>query len=108
LGGHSGAARRCHVDVAAFELKYFFQWIEREAFKRIPKSMQLAAGIVDEGSYWVESVKKIRERIADWARVVGEERLWVSPSCGFGRHPSRDIPVLRAKMENMVEAARTL
>jgi 5-methyltetrahydropteroyltriglutamate--homocysteine methyltransferase len=96
------------VDVAAFELKYFFQWIEREAFKRIPKSMQLAAGIVDEGSYWVESVKKIRERIADWARVVGEERLWVSPSCGFGRHPSRDIPVLRAKMENMVEAARTL
>ena len=96
------------VDVAAFELKYFFQWIERDAFKRMPRSMQLAAGIVDEGSYWVELVKKIRERIADWARVVGEERLWVSPSCGFGRHPSRDIPVLRAKMENMVEAARTL
>ena len=96
------------IDVAAFEVKYFFQWIERDAFKRMPKGMQLAAGIVDEGSYWIESVKKIRERIADWARVVGEERLWVSPSCGFGRHPSRDIPVLRAKMENMVEAARTL
>jgi methionine synthase II (cobalamin-independent) len=96
------------VDVAALEVKYFFQWIERDAFKRMPRSMQLAAGIVDEGSYWVESVKKIRERIADWARVVGEERLWVSPSCGFGRHPSRDIPLLRAKMENMVEAARTL
>jgi methionine synthase II (cobalamin-independent) len=96
------------IDIAAFELKYFFQWIERESFKRMPQSMQLAAGIVDEGSYWVESVKKIRERIADWARVVGEDRLWVSPSCGFGRHPSRSIPVLRAKMENMVEAARTL
>ena len=96
------------IDVAAFELKFFFQWIERELFKRMPQSMQLAAGIVDEGSYWVELVKKIRERIADWARVVGEERLWVSPSCSFGRHPSRDIPLLRAKMENMVEAARTL
>ena len=96
------------IDIAAFEVKYFFQWIERESFKKMLKSMQLAAGIVDEGSYWVESVKKIRDRIADWARVVGEERLWVSPSCGFGRHPSRDIPVLRAKMENMVEAARTL
>ena len=96
------------IDIAVFEVKYFFQWIERESLKSMPKSMQLAAGIVDEGSYWVESVKKIRERIADWARVVGEERLWVSPSCGFGRHPSRDIPVLRAKMENMVEAARTL
>lgn len=96
------------VDIAAFEVKYFFQWIERDAFKRMPKSMQLAAGIVDEGSYWIESVQKIRERIADWARVVGEDRLWVSPSCGFGRHPSRSVPVLRAKMENMVEAARTL
>jgi methionine synthase II (cobalamin-independent) len=96
------------VDIAAFEVKYFFQWIERDAFKNMPKGMQLAAGIVDEGSYWIESVKKIRERIADWARVVGEERLWVSPSCGFGRHPSRDNAVLRAKVENMVEAARTL
>jgi 5-methyltetrahydropteroyltriglutamate--homocysteine methyltransferase len=95
------------VDIAAFEVKYFFQWIEREAFKKMPKNMQLAAGIVDEGSYWIESVQKIRERIADWARVVGEERLWVSPSCGFGRHPARNNPVLRAKVENMVEAART-
>ena len=51
---------------------------------------------------------RLRERLAEWARVVGEERLWVSPSCGFGRHPPRDIPVLKAKMENMVEAARTL
>ncbi len=96
------------VDIAVLEVKYFSQYHEREAFKNMPKSMVLAAGIVDEGSYWVEPVKKIRERIADWARVVGEERLWVSPSCGFGRHPSRDIPVLRAKVENMVEAARSL
>ena len=96
------------IDIAAFETKYFFQYLERDAFKNMPKSMELAAGIVDEGSYWIEPVKKIRERIADWARVVGEERLWVSPSCGFGRHPARNIPVLRAKVENMVEAARTL
>ena len=96
------------IDIAAFEVKYFSQFHERDAFKDMPKSMQLAAGIVDEGSYWVEPVKKIRERIADWARVVGEDRLWVSPSCGFGRHPSRDIPVLREKVQNMVEAAATL
>lgn len=96
------------VDVAAFETKYFSQYLEREAYRDMPKSMQLAAGIVDEGSYWVEPVDKIRARIADWAAVVGEDRLWVSPSCGFGRHPARNIPVLRAKVENMVEAARTV
>jgi methionine synthase II (cobalamin-independent) len=63
------------------------------------------------GSWWkldehgIETPKKIRDRAADWARVVGEERLWISPSCGFGRHPARSRAVLRAKMENMMDAA---
>jgi len=76
-------------------------------FKARPLSpiVALAAGIVDEASYGIETPKKIRDRAADWARVVGEERLWISPSCGFGRHPARSRPVLRAKMENMMEAA---
>ncbi len=93
------------VDVAALECSYFSEYLERDAFKELPKNMQLAAGIVDEANYWIEPVKKIKERAADWARVVGEERLWISMSCGFGRHHSRDIPVLTAKLENMVEAA---
>src|SRR5262245_20598055 len=93
------------VDIAIVEVKYFSQYQEREAFKALPKSMTLAAGIVDEACYWVEPVKKIRERIADWARVVGEERLVVTTSCGFNRHPSRSIPVVREKVKNMVEAA---
>jgi 5-methyltetrahydropteroyltriglutamate--homocysteine methyltransferase len=95
------------VDVAALESSYFNQWLERDAFSRLPANMQLAAGIVDEANYWVEPVEKIRSRAEDWARVVGEERLWLAPSCGFGRHPSRDEPVLRAKLENMVAAARS-
>jgi 5-methyltetrahydropteroyltriglutamate--homocysteine methyltransferase len=96
------------VDVAVFEAKYFSQWEEREAFREMPQSMELAAGIIDEANYWPEPVDKVRQRAAEWARVVGEERLWLAPSCGFGRHAARDIPVLREKMENMMEAARTL
>jgi 5-methyltetrahydropteroyltriglutamate--homocysteine methyltransferase len=96
------------IDVANIEASYFGEWLERDSFRDLPASMQLAAGIVDEANYWVEPVGKIRERAADWARVVGEERLWICPSCGFGRHPARDRPVLQAKVENMVEAARTL
>ena len=96
------------VDVANVECSYFSQWLERDAFRALPASMQLAAGIVDEANYWVEPVSKIRARAADWAHVVGEERLWLSPSCGFGRHPGRDRAVLEAKVANMVEAAATL
>jgi 5-methyltetrahydropteroyltriglutamate--homocysteine methyltransferase len=95
------------IDMAHLEVKYYPQYLEREAFRQMPRSIELAAGIVDEGSYWIEPAEKIRERAADWARMVGEERLWLAPSCGFGRHPARDVPVLRAKMENMMEAART-
>jgi 5-methyltetrahydropteroyltriglutamate--homocysteine methyltransferase len=95
------------IDVAHLEVKYYSQYLERDAFREMPRGIELAAGIVDEGSYWIEPAEKIRERAADWARVVGEERLWLAPSCGFGRHPARDVPVLRAKLENMMEAART-
>jgi 5-methyltetrahydropteroyltriglutamate--homocysteine methyltransferase len=93
------------IDIAALECSYFAEYLEREAFADMPQSMALAAGIVDEASYGIETVKKIRDRAADWARVVGEERLWISPSCGFGRHPARSRQVLNAKMEHMVEAA---
>ncbi len=96
------------IDVAHVAVHYFGRYLEREAFAAVPQSIELAVGIVDEGCYWVEPTSKIRERAADWARVVGEERLWVAPSCGFGRHPARDVPVLRAKLENLVEAAASL
>jgi 5-methyltetrahydropteroyltriglutamate--homocysteine methyltransferase len=93
------------VDVANLECSYFAEYLERDAWAELPASIELAAGIVDEASYGIETVKKIRDRAADWARVVGEERLWISPSCGFGRHPARTRPVLRAKVEHMMEAA---
>ncbi|MCL2584898.1 MAG: hypothetical protein FWE35_20845 [Streptosporangiales bacterium] len=59
------------VDVATLESSYFCQYNERETFRDLPASMQLAAGIVDEASYWVEPVKKIKSRAADWDMVVG-------------------------------------
>jgi methionine synthase II (cobalamin-independent) len=94
------------IDVASLECSYFTQQLEAESLRGLPASMELAAGVVDEKSYWIESVATIRERAATWARVVGEERLWLSPTCGFGRHPARDVDVLKAKMTNMVAAAQ--
>jgi methionine synthase II (cobalamin-independent) len=96
------------VDVAHLALQYFNRYLERDLFKALPAEMELAAGIVDEASYWVEPVGKIRDRARAWAEVVGGDRLWLSLSCGFGRHPSRSVPVLRQKVQNMVEAAVTV
>jgi methionine synthase II (cobalamin-independent) len=96
------------VDIACVEVSYFSQYLEREAFRCLPKSIELAAGIVDEASYGIEPVEKLRSRARDWARVVGEDRLWLSTSCGFGRHPARNRDVLQAKMENLQAAAETV
>ena len=98
------------VDVANLELSYFSEYLERDAFKDLPDSIELAAGIVDEANYWPMPVQKIVERATDWARVVGEERLWIQLSCGFGRHSHRDDDraLLRQKCENVNEAAAKL
>lgn len=92
------------IDVAHLAVHYFQRYLERDSFATMPASIDLAAGIVDEACGKVEPVDKIRERAADWARVVGEERS------GSHRHaasvaPLRSVPVLRAKIENMVAAA---
>jgi 5-methyltetrahydropteroyltriglutamate--homocysteine methyltransferase len=96
------------VDYVHLECCYFAQWLERERLRTLPRSIELAAGILSESSYRVEPVAKLRSRAADFARVVGEERLWIAPSCGFGRHPVENGPVLHQKMENLAEAASTL
>lgn len=93
------------IDTTHLALQYFHRFMEREQLKQLPQSMEVAVGIVDEASYWVEPVDKIRERTSAWAEVIGAERMWLAPSCGFGRHPARNVPVLRQKLENLVEAA---
>jgi len=39
------------IDVVHLEVKYYSQYLERDAFREMPRSIELAAGIVDEGSY---------------------------------------------------------
>jgi methionine synthase II (cobalamin-independent) len=82
------------IDYAHIAVHYFCRYLERDAFASVPRSIDIAAGIIDEGCYGVEPVEKIRDRAAAWAKVVGEERLWLAPSCGFGRHPAQDAPLL--------------
>jgi methionine synthase II (cobalamin-independent) len=67
------------INSANLALQYCNRWLAREAFAAVRPSIEIAAGIVDEASADVEPVSTLRERAADWARVVGEERLWLSP-----------------------------
>ncbi|MEM2420499.1 MAG: methionine synthase [Acidilobaceae archaeon] len=66
---------------------------------------ELAFGVVDVHSFQVESIREIEEAIDTVMRadIVNPEKAYVKPDCGLKRLP-RDIA--RAKLKNMVEAAR--
>ena len=93
------------LDVAHLEASYFSEWLERDSLADAPASMDIAVGLVDEANYWPMPVTKSRERAQAWARILGEERLWLAPSCGFGRHPAHDRTLLEEKMTYLSEAA---
>ncbi|MEJ2889599.1 hypothetical protein [Actinomycetospora aeridis] len=91
------------VDDALLEATYWSEWAEREALKDVPRSIALTVGLVDEADYSPMPVWKIRA--AGWAEVVGEDRLRLSMSCGFGRHGAADRALLEQKVTNLAEAA---
>ena len=71
------------IDVANIEASYFSEWLERDSFRELPASMELAAGIVDEANYWVEPVSKIRG-----APLTGH---------GSSARSGLDLPVMRLR-----------
>ncbi len=66
---------------------------------------ELGYGVIDVHSTRIESVKEIREDIEKLMKMdfIGPEKVYIDPDCGLKRLP-RDVA--KAKLRNMVEAAR--
>ncbi|MGE0822202.1 MAG: hypothetical protein AB7G75_01645 [Candidatus Binatia bacterium] len=90
------------VDKVHLECSHPGQWDDRACLRDIPKDLQVVAGVVDVKTD-VETVDHIAERIGEVLRLVESERLWIAPSCGFGR---RTTEVAIGKLSRMVEAAK--
>ena len=92
------------VDKVHLECSHPGQWEDRTCLREVPKSMEVIAGMVDVKSP-VETTEFIEERIKELLRLVEPERLWIAPSCGFGR---RTTEIAIGKLSRMVEAAKRL
>jgi 5-methyltetrahydropteroyltriglutamate--homocysteine methyltransferase len=79
------------------------QWADRACLRDIPKELEVIAGIVDVKTP-VETIDEIADHIREVLRFVEPERLWIAPSCGFGRRRTTDIAI--GKLSRMVEAAK--
>lgn len=92
------------VDKVHLECSHPGQWADRACLRDIPKDMEVVAGLVDVKSA-VETTDTIADYMKELLRLVEPERLWVAPSCGFGR---RTTEIAIGKLSRMVEAAKRL
>ena len=86
-----------HLEMASRE------FAEIEMIELIAKRMDVAVGIVDVKSYYIETVEDIVERIKLCMKYAPADRLSVAPDCGLSQTARW---ASKKKLINMVEGAR--
>lgn len=76
---------------------------EIDLWARLDTDRELAAGVVDVKSMYVESAEDVAARIRLALRHVRADRLWPTCDCGFSATPRR---LARAKAKALVDGAR--
>ena len=75
----------------------------------IPDHKILIPGVVDSTSNFVEHPKLIAQRLGNWAKVVGRERIIAGSDCGFGTfarlEPQVTADIVWSKFKAMSEGA---
>ncbi|MEZ5042589.1 MAG: cobalamin-independent methionine synthase II family protein [Saprospiraceae bacterium] len=85
-----------HVEMANRE------FAELEIIALIAEKMDVAVGIVDVKSYYVESVQDIEDRIAMCLKYVRPDKLSIAPDCGLSQTARW---AAKQKLANMVAGA---
>ncbi|MEL6675052.1 MAG: methionine synthase [Bacteroidota bacterium] len=85
-----------HVEMANRE------FAEIEAIEQIGAKMDVAVGVVDVKSYYIETVEDIKERVALCLQYVSPDRLSLAPDCGLSQTARW---AAKLKLQNMVAGA---
>jgi len=72
-----------------------------DCLRGLPPGAQLGLGAVNPRTAEVESPAEIRERVECAARVLGAERLFLNPDCGFGTVADRPVATPRVAYEKL-------
>src|SRR6185295_3634671 len=88
------AVDEIHVEMASRELA------EIEVVGAIATVKDVAVGIVDVKSYWIEPVEEIADRVRRCLRHAPPDRLSFAPDCGLSQTARW---AARAKLANLVE-----
>ncbi len=78
------------------------EFAEIELIAEFAKQMDVAVGVVDVKSYYIESVKDIRARINECLKYISADKLSIAPDCGLSQTARW---AAQKKLTNMVAAA---
>jgi 5-methyltetrahydropteroyltriglutamate--homocysteine methyltransferase len=88
--------------------RHAHEWSVFEA-PRIPDEKILCSGVIESTSNYIEHPELVAQRLIQYARVVGRERVMAGSDCGFSTFsgfPTVYPDIVWKKMEAMVEGAR--
>jgi len=96
------------ISVEASNPRHVHEW---EVFTdvKLPDDRYLIPGVIDSTTNFVEHPEAIAQRLDNYVRLLGAERVMAGTDCGFGTSVGRDRVVRSvawAKLEAMVEGAR--
>jgi 5-methyltetrahydropteroyltriglutamate--homocysteine methyltransferase len=78
---------------------------EVHLLERFAEKMDVAVGVIDVKSYYIETVEDVKERIQKCLKYVPAEKLAVAPDCGLSQTARW---ASKLKIESMCQAAREL
>ena len=81
------------------------EYAELEIISEIPERIDVAVGIVDVKSYFIEPVDLLESKIKECLNYVNAERLVLTPDCGLSQTARW---AAKKKLVNMCEAARNI
>lgn len=81
------------------------EYAELEIISEIPEKIDVAVGIVDVKSYFIEPVDLLESKIKECLNYVNAERLVLTPDCGLSQTARW---AANKKLINMCEAARNI
>ena len=81
------------------------------ALRDLPPHAQLGFGVVNPRTTEIEDPEAIARRVGEVAELLGAERIFLNPDCGFGtfaERPMASAEIARDKLATLVAAARLL
>jgi 5-methyltetrahydropteroyltriglutamate--homocysteine methyltransferase len=82
-----------------------------EALRGLPRHVQVGFGVVNPRTEEIERPDDIARRAGEVADLLGAERIFLNPDCGFGTFAERPVATAataKRKLEALVAAAKLL